>query len=88
MSGEIESITIHLTKERLADIPEHLIMIFEDWITKRCRATNTRVQWLDLPLEEAKVVTGRVPPEVADLLCALRVNHVKKIQEIMTKEYE
>lgn len=82
-----EKFTIVIHREAMEEIPEHLRQHMEGWMTWRCRSKNTRFERFEMPLTDSRMLTGNFPPEVIDLLCAIRVGHTKKVEEILTKEY-
>ena len=88
MKPPTERIAIQLHAAHVADIPNELIDKFEAFITERTRKANGRLDWFDQPREETKFISGFAPPEVIDLLCAIRLGHTKKIEAIMTHDYE
>ena len=85
--GELQHTRLTFHRRHFEQIPNELLTYLEDFLTERCRAAGTRFSWLDLPLTEERIAEGWMPPEVVDLLCAIRTGHTKAIETIMTKEY-
>ncbi len=88
MRPPTERVAMQLHAEHVRDIPDVLITAFEAFITERTRLKHGRLDWFDQPRENTKFISGFAPPEVIDLLCAIRLGDVKMIEHIMTKEYK
>ena len=87
MITKLQQTQVMLEKKHVEEIPEYILVMFEEWITTRCRARGTKAVWLDLPLTESRIITGWLPEEVVDLICAVRIGSKQAIEDIVTKEY-
>ena len=84
----VERISLEIPHEMLQTMPSHIALPMEQWIEKRCRLTGGRVDWFELPESDSRIISGRAPKEVVDLFCAIRIGYGRKVEDILSKEYE
>jgi len=80
-----ERISIQLHEEHVHNIPDELIGRFERFIGERTAAVNGRLDWLNQPTEQSKLISGFTSTDVINLICAIRVGHTKVIEDILTR---